>query len=94
MQLAGELGDGFAQQLDVELEAERGQVPVLLRAEQLSRAANLEIAHGDREAGAQLGVVRERREPGAGLRRQLGGVGIEEVRVRERSERPTRPRIW
>ena len=68
---------------------------MLLRAEQLSRAANLEIAHGDREAGAQLGVVRERREPGAGLRRQLGGVGIEEVRVREKIRaRPTRPRIW
>ena len=56
---------------------------MLLRAEQLSGAADLEVAHGDREAGAELGVVGEGREAGASLRRQLGGVGIEEVRMRQ-----------
>ena len=81
--LAGELGDGLAQQLDVELEAERGDVPGLLRAEQLARAADLEVAHRDREAGAELGVVGERRQPRARLRRQLRGVRIEQVRVGE-----------
>ena len=70
------------EQLDVELEADGRDVPGLLGAEQLARAADLEVAHRDREAGAELGVVGERREPGAGLGRQLLRVGIEEVRVR------------
>jgi hypothetical protein len=37
-------------------------VPGLLRAEQLAGAADLEVAHRDREAGAELGVVGERRQ--------------------------------
>ena len=65
----GELGDGLVQHLDVELEAERGDVAGLLGAEQVAGAADLEVAHRDREAGAELGVVGERREPGARLRR-------------------------
>ena len=54
----------------------------LLGAEQVAGAADLEVAHRDREAGAELGVVGERREPGARLRRQLARVRIEEVGVR------------
>ena len=54
--------------LDVELEAERGDVAGLLGAEQVAGAADLEVAHRDREAGAELGVVGERREPRARLR--------------------------
>ena len=56
----------------------------LLRAEQLAGAADLEVAHRDREAGAELGVVGERREPRPRLVGQLARVGIEEVRVRRR----------
>ena len=80
--LARELGDGLGEQLDVQLEPERGDVARLLVAEQVAGAANLEVAHRDREARAELGVVGERREPGARLRAQLRRVGIEEVRVR------------
>ena len=69
--LARQLRDRLAEQLDVELEAERGHVAGLLGAEQVAGAADLEIAHGDREARAQLGVVGERRQPRPRLRRQL-----------------------
>ena len=54
----------------------------LLRAEQVPCAANLEVAHRDREPGSELGVVGQRREPSAGLRSELGRLWIEEVRVR------------
>ena len=53
----------------------------LLRAEQVAGAADLEVAHRDLEAGAELGVVGERGEPRARLGRELARVGIEEVRV-------------
>ena len=56
----------------------------LLRAEQLAGAADLEVAHRDREAGAELGVVGERGEPRPRLRGQLARVGVEEIRVRGR----------
>src|SRR5664279_6272550 len=49
--LALQLGDGLVQELDVELEADRRDVPRLLAAEQLAGAADLEVAHRDREAG-------------------------------------------
>ncbi len=55
----------------------------LLGAEQVAGAADLEVAHRDREPCAELGVVGERRQPRPRLRRQLVRVGIEEVRVRE-----------
>ena len=69
--LARELGDRLVQHLDVELEAERGDVARLLGAEQVARAADLEVAHRDLEPGAELGVVGERREARARLGRQL-----------------------
>src|SRR3954447_2870977 len=59
--LALQFRHGFVQQLDVELEADRRDVAGLLGAEQLTGAADLEVAHRDREAGTELGVVGERR---------------------------------
>ncbi len=86
---------GLVQHLDVQLEAERGNVARLLGAEQVACAADLEVAHRDREARAELGVVGQRRQSRTGLRGELGRVRIEEVGVRElTSLRPTRPRIW
>src|SRR5204863_3891719 len=67
----------------VELEPESGDVARLLGTEQVAGAADLEVAHRDRESGAQLGVVGERREARAGLLRQLARLRIEQVRVRE-----------
>ena len=52
---------------DVELEADRGDVAGLLVAEQVAGAAQLEVAHRDREARAELGVVGEGRQALAGL---------------------------
>src|SRR5438552_1584410 len=60
--LAGQLRDGLMQHLDIELEAQRGDMAGLLRAEQIAGAANLEVAHRDREAGTELRVVGERRK--------------------------------
>ena len=80
--LARQLGDDLLQHLDVELEAERGDVAGLLGAEQVAGAADLEVAHRDREAGAELRVVGKRREAGPGLGRQLRRLGVEEVGVR------------
>ena len=79
--LPGELGHGLVEHLDVELEAERRDVTRLLGAEQVAGAADLEVAHRDLEAGAELGVVGERRQARARLRRQLARVGVEEVGV-------------
>ena len=81
--LARELGDRLAEQLDVELEPERRDMARLLGAQEVARAADLEVAHRDREAGAELGVVGKGREAGARFRRQLGRVRIEEVGVRQ-----------
>ena len=73
--LAGELGHRLVQHLDVELEAEGGDVARLLGAEQVPRTADLEVAHRDLEPGAELRVVGECREPRARLRRQLPASG-------------------
>jgi hypothetical protein len=59
--LALQLGDRLVEELDVELEADCGDVAGLLRAEQLPGTADLEVAHRDRESGAELRVVGERR---------------------------------
>jgi hypothetical protein len=53
----------------------------LLVTEEIPRTPDLEVAHRDREAGAELGVVRERGESRSRFRGQLGHVGIEEIRV-------------
>ena len=56
-------------------------MPRLLVAEQVAGAADLEVAHRDAEARAELGVVRERREAGGGVGRQRLGRGVEHVGV-------------
>ena len=61
--------DRLVEQRDVELEADRRDVARLLVAEQVAGAAQLEVAHRDREARAELGVVGERRQARRGLRR-------------------------
>jgi len=51
------LRDGLVEELRVHLEADGGHVSRLLVTEQVAGAADLEVAHGDLEARAQLGVV-------------------------------------
>src|SRR5581483_8188309 len=80
--LALELGHRLVQQLDVELEADGGDVARLLGTEKLAGSSDLEVAHRDGEARAELGVVGERRQSSASLTGQLLRIRIEEVRVR------------
>ena len=53
----------------------------LLLAEQVAGAADLQVAHGDLEAGAQLGVVGQRRQALARLLAQGRVAGVEQVGV-------------
>ena len=72
--------DGFAleplhallEQLAVKLEADGGDVAALLCAEDVARAANLEVAHGDLESAAELRVLLERADALAGVVEQRG----------------------
>ncbi len=56
-------------------------MPGLLVAEQVAGAADLEVAHRDLEARAELGVVRQRRQPLRGLDRQRRRRVIQQVGV-------------
>src|SRR5581483_12510504 len=81
LRLALERGDGLVEHLQVELEAERRDVAGLLVAEQVAGAADLEVAHRDLEAGAELRVVGQRAEALRGLLGQRGVARVEQVRV-------------
>ena len=80
--LSAQLGNRLGQQFDIELEPERRDVARLLVPEQVPGAADLEIAHGNREPGAEFRVIGERRQPRPRLRRQLRHVRVEQVCVR------------
>jgi hypothetical protein len=71
----------LVEHLHVELEAERGDVPGLLVAEQVAGAAQLEVAHGDLEARAELGVVAQGAQALLGVLRQRGRRGVQQVGV-------------
>ena len=55
--LAPLLQDGLLEQLQVHVVAHGHHVARLLGAQQVARAADFQIAHGDLEAGAELGKV-------------------------------------
>ena len=73
--------DRLADEPDVEVEADVGDVAGLLAAEQVAGAADLEVLHRDRHAAAEVGVLGQRRQP------LVGGLGqrllgrVEEVGV-------------
>ena len=76
-----ERGDRLADQPHVQVETDAGDVPGLLRAENRTGAADLEIPHRHREAGTQRGVLRD---GGQTIVRGLGERlvrGIEEIGV-------------
>ena len=64
-----EFGDGFLQQLAVEVQADFADVAALGGAQQVAGAANLQVAHGDAEAGSQFGGLQD------GLQAPLGRLG-------------------
>ena len=65
-----------------QVKADRAHVARLLGAEQASRAADLEVAHSDAHAAAELGVLVERRQARLGLLGQVHVVREHEIRVR------------
>ena len=66
-------------------------MPGLLVAEQVAGAAQLQVAHRDLESGAELGVVRQRRQPLRGLRRERGRRVIHQIGVRPLAAAPHAP---
>ena len=58
------------QQLAVQLVADRRDVAALLGAEDVAGAADLQVAHGDLEAGPQLGELLDRLQPLLRVRRR------------------------
>ena len=75
------VGDGLADQPHVQVEADARDVAGLLAAEQVARAADLEVLHRDVHAGAQVGVLGDRGEPlvrglGERLLRRVEEVGV------------------
>ena len=52
--------DRFIQKLQIEIVADGFHLAMLLRAEEISGAAQLEIAHGDLEAGTEFGKFADR----------------------------------
>ena len=80
--LAGELADRFGHHLDVEVEADRGDVTRLLGAEQVARAADLEVAHRDLETRTEIGELADRLQPFVRLLGERAVGRVQQVRVR------------
>ncbi len=75
------LHDGVGEQARVEVEADGVDEAGLLRAEQVARAANLQVLHGDAEARAKLGRLEDGAQPLLGDGGELVILGVEEVGV-------------
>ena len=79
--LALHLGDGLVDHLDVEVVADRGDVAALVLAEQVARAPDLQVAHGDLEPAAQLRRLADGAQALVGLLGQDAVGGVEQVGV-------------
>src|SRR4030088_302781 len=73
--------DGLADQPDVEIEADTRDMPGLLGAQNVARASDFQVLHGNCHPGAEFGVLRDGRQP------VMRGLGqrclwrVKEVRV-------------
>src|SRR5439155_14974677 len=79
--LALERADALFEQLAVKFEADRRDVPALLGAEQIARAANFQVAHGDFEPAAQRRVLFDGADPFAGGSQQACMAWQEQISV-------------
>ena len=86
--LAARLGHCLAQHLGEEIEAHAREVAVLLGAHERAGATNLEVAHGNAHAAAQVLVLVDGRKAISCLGRERGRGGEHEVRIRLRSATP------
>ena len=82
----------LGQQLGIQVEAHGGDVSTLGRAEQIARAANLQVLHGDAQPGAELGRLEDRLEPFLSDLAEAHVSGVQEIRVR--SGRAAAARFW
>jgi hypothetical protein len=73
--------DRLLQQPRVQVEADRRDMAALLGPQQISSAANLQIAHGDSEASAKLGGLLNRLQALLGLGRHAVIAFVEQVGV-------------
>ena len=71
--LALQLLHRLFQQLHVHVETDRVDVPVLLAAQQVARAAQFQVQRRDLEARAQVGELLQRRQP---LARDLASASV------------------
>ena len=78
--LALERGDRSLEELTVESEADGGDVPRLLRTEQVASAAEFEVTDGEVEARAESAMTLERRKA-------LAGIGVDESVLRQQENR-------
>ena len=83
---------GFFQQPQIRVEADGGDVAVLLAAQQIARAAQFQIERGDLESRAQIGKFAQRGQALAGDLAQFGVGGTSKYAYARRFDRPTRPR--
>ena len=79
--LAARLGHGLAQHLGKQIKTHARQVAVLLGAHQRTGAANLQVAHGNLHAAAQVLVLVDRHQAVGGLGRQRRLAREHKVRV-------------
>ncbi len=73
--------DRLGDELAVQVEADRGDVPALRAAEQVARTADLEVAHRELEARAEVGELADRLEPLVRLLAQHPVGRVEQVGV-------------
>src|SRR6185436_2387485 len=69
------------EQLAIEIEAHRGDVPALLRAEEIARAANFQVAHRDFEPAAEARRLLDGADALPRIRQQAGMTGQKQIRI-------------
>ena len=79
--LALQLADRLGHELAVEVEPHGRDVTALRAAEQVARAADLEVAHGELEAGAEVGVLADRLQALVRLLGEHAVLRVQQVRV-------------
>ena len=69
------------EQLAVKFKSYGGDVAALLRAEQISRAANFQVTHGNLESAAERRVLLHRADAFAHIGQELGVARQQQIRV-------------
>ena len=73
--------DALLEHLAIHVESDSGDVTALLGAEEIARAADLQIAQGDFESAAETGVLLDRIHPFARIARCHGIPGKQQIGV-------------